>query len=72
MINCICIHFLPGIDIFNPKFNIVSPGADEEIYFPFTCTERRLTGLHKQLENLLYSETCEGTVGKSQINNVLS
>ena len=27
-----------GIDVFDPKFNIVSPGADEEIYFPHTVS----------------------------------
>lgn len=26
---------LQGIDIFSPKFNIVSPGADLDIYFPY-------------------------------------
>jgi sucrose synthase len=36
-----------GIDVYDPKFNIVSPGADEEVYFPnrdgpaaHTCTRR--------------------------------
>ncbi|KAL3696760.1 hypothetical protein R1sor_010836 [Riccia sorocarpa] len=45
-----------GIDVFDPKFNIVSPGADMDIYFPFTDTERRLTALHPSIEELLYSE----------------
>ncbi len=27
--------WLQGIDIYNPKFNIVSPGADLDIYFPY-------------------------------------
>jgi sucrose synthase len=53
-----------GIDIFSPKFNIVSPGADAEIYFPFDQKERRLTGLHKDLEELLYGEGFEGAVGQ--------
>ncbi|KAF6170882.1 hypothetical protein GIB67_014699 [Kingdonia uniflora] len=25
-----------GIDVFDPKFNIVSPGADDTVYFPYT------------------------------------
>src|SRR5690606_32877081 len=25
-----------GIDVFDPKFNIVSPGADPEVYFPYS------------------------------------
>ncbi|OIV98343.1 hypothetical protein TanjilG_16670 [Lupinus angustifolius] len=44
-----------GIDSFDPKFNIVSPGADLSIYFPYTETERRLTKFHLDIEELLYS-----------------
>ncbi len=43
-----------GVDPFDPKFNIVSPGADAEIYFPYNQRERRLTGLHGELEALVY------------------
>lgn len=43
-----------GIDVFDPKFNIVSPGADMCIYFPYSDKERRLTALHGQIEELLF------------------
>ncbi|KAK9288969.1 hypothetical protein L1049_017440 [Liquidambar formosana] len=43
-----------GVDVFDPKFNIVSPGADMCIYFPFSEKERRLTALHGSIEELLY------------------
>lgn len=43
-----------GIDVFDPKFNIVSPGADMTIYFPYTDKEKRLTALHGSIEKLLY------------------
>ncbi|KAK4479001.1 hypothetical protein RD792_014510 [Penstemon davidsonii] len=45
-----------GIDVFDPKFNIVSPGADMNIYFPYTETEKRLTKYHPEIEELLYSD----------------
>nr|AIJ28962.1 sucrose synthase [Manihot esculenta] len=44
-----------GIDVFDPKFNIVSPGADESIYFAYTEEKRRLTSFHPEIEELLYS-----------------
>ncbi len=44
-----------GIDVFDPKFNIVSPGADPEVCFPYTDEARRLTGLHEEIESLLFS-----------------
>ncbi|MDA3785634.1 MAG: sucrose synthase, partial [Deltaproteobacteria bacterium] len=43
-----------GINVFDPKFNIVSPGADADVYFPYTETERRLTGLHPELDELVF------------------
>ncbi|KAI3456739.1 hypothetical protein Pfo_013402 [Paulownia fortunei] len=44
-----------GIDVFDPKFNIVSPGAHMSIYFPYTEKTRRLTKFHPEIEELLYS-----------------
>ncbi|KAG8658855.1 hypothetical protein MANES_03G198900v8 [Manihot esculenta] len=43
-----------GINVFDTKFNIVSPGADMSIYFPYSERERRLTALHGSIEKLLY------------------
>ena len=43
-----------GIDIFDPKFNIVSPGADPVSYFPYTETKRRLYALHDEIEEMVY------------------
>ncbi|GMI81344.1 ARABIDOPSIS THALIANA SUCROSE SYNTHASE 4, sucrose synthase 4 [Hibiscus trionum] len=45
-----------GINVFDPKFNIVSPGADMEIYFPYTEEKRRLKHFHPEIEELLYSK----------------
>ena len=32
---------LQGIDVKDCKFNIVSPGADPDIYFPYTEEDKR-------------------------------
>ncbi len=45
---------LKGIDVFDPKFNVVSPGADENVYFPFYEKDRRLNELHEELEEFIY------------------
>jgi sucrose synthase len=52
-----------GIDVFDPKFNIVSPGADENVYFPHTQTEKRLPGLESDIEELLYGDFPEAVSG---------
>jgi sucrose synthase len=45
-----------GIDVFDPKFNIVSPGADAEVYFPYTEKARRLIDLHPDIEKLIFDK----------------
>uniref|UniRef100_A0A0D9VN35 Sucrose synthase n=1 Tax=Leersia perrieri TaxID=77586 RepID=A0A0D9VN35_9ORYZ len=49
-------RYATGINIFDPKFNIAAPGADQSVYFPFTRKQKRLTDLHPQIEELLYSK----------------
>lgn len=53
-----------GINVFDPKFNIVSPGADAEIYFAYSDQGRRLTGLHGEIEELIYGGPMEHAVGE--------
>ena len=43
-----------GIDVFDPKFNIVSPGADEHTFFSYTEKGRRDTAQKTQLDGLIY------------------
>ena len=52
-----------GVNVFDPKFNIVSPGADPDVYFPYTEKKRRLFDLHRDIENLLYDESLDYTMG---------
>ncbi len=52
-----------GVDVYDPKFNIVSPGADADIYFPYTESGRRLTGLHNDIKDLIHGGPRENTRG---------
>ncbi len=45
-----------GVDVFDPKFNIVSPGADETVYFPYTKKEFRLTDLETEITRLVLGD----------------
>ncbi|KAL0385212.1 UNVERIFIED_CONTAM: Sucrose synthase 6 [Sesamum radiatum] len=45
-----------GINVFDPKFNIASPGADQSVYFPFSEKQKRFTKFQPALEELLYSK----------------
>lgn len=46
-----------GINVFDPKFNIASPGADQSVYFPYTETQRRFTSFGPAIEELLFNKT---------------
>jgi sucrose synthase len=55
-----------GIDVFDPKFNIVSPGADPEVYFPATETARRFRHLQEEIAALIF-----GRSGTEDLRGVL-
>jgi sucrose synthase len=45
-----------GIDVYDPKFNIVSPGADPAIYFPAKDVEHRFMHLHEEIDDLIFGD----------------
>ncbi|XP_062150878.1 sucrose synthase 5-like isoform X2 [Alnus glutinosa] len=45
-----------GINVFDPKFNIAAPGADQSVYFPYSEKEKRFTSFQLAIEELLYSK----------------
>ncbi|XP_042039342.1 sucrose synthase 7-like [Salvia splendens] len=45
-----------GINVFDPKFNISSPGADQTVYFPHTEKQKRFTMFRAAIDELLFSK----------------
>ncbi|XP_021856028.1 sucrose synthase 5 isoform X2 [Spinacia oleracea] len=45
-----------GINVFDPKFNIAAPGADQTVYFPSTEAQRRFTHFHPAIQELLFND----------------
>jgi sucrose synthase len=48
-------HVVNGIELFSPKFNVVPPGVNEGVYFPYTRTEDRIPDAAERLEELLFT-----------------
>lgn len=46
-------HVVDGIELFSPKFNVVPPGIDENIFFPYSQAENRVESDTARLRNLL-------------------
>jgi len=54
-----------GINLFHPKFNIVSPGVNKKIFFPYTEKESRFGEIQKELNALLFENINDPeTIGK--------
>lgn len=49
-------RIIQGVSAFDPKFNIVSPGADEEVYFSYTEKDSRFADFAEEIENILFGE----------------
>jgi sucrose synthase len=49
-------HVVNGIELFSPKFNVVPPGVNENVYFPYTRTEDRVPSAMERLEELLFTQ----------------
>ncbi|SDX66317.1 sucrose synthase [Nitrosomonas halophila] len=45
-----------GIDLFDPKFNIVSPGANADVYFAYTDQDRRLRSLIPEIDSMIFGD----------------
>jgi len=46
-----------GINLFHPKFNIVPPGVNTAIYFPFTNVKERIKETRDELENMIFGNS---------------
>ena len=55
-------HVVNGIELFSPKFNVVPPGVNENIYFPYTQQGDRIPNRIEQVEELLFYKEDESQV----------
>ncbi|MFP4167279.1 MAG: sucrose synthase [Desulfonatronovibrionaceae bacterium] len=53
-----------GVNVFDYKFNIVSPGADSNVYFPYFEQSKRLLELIPEIEDLVFGEESKEARGK--------
>jgi sucrose synthase len=53
-----------GINLFAPKFNVIPPGVDEGLYFPYYKKEKRIRHKWQKWENRLFHDESEDIFGK--------
>jgi sucrose synthase len=52
-----------GVNLFAPKFNVIPPGVDEELYFPYYQKEKRIQAKWKQWESRLFEDNSDDIYG---------
>ena len=57
-------QIVSGINLFAPKFNVIPPGVDEELYFPYYQKNKRIEHKWQQWEKRLFHEESEDIFGK--------
>jgi len=53
-----------GINIFHPKFNILPPGVDTKIFFPFSEGKRREKGITEEIQQKIFDGSSSEGIGK--------
>lgn len=48
-------HVVDGIDLFSPKFNVIPPGVNENIFFPYSQVEDRVQSDRDRVRDLLFT-----------------
>lgn len=57
------VQVINGVNLFHPKFNIIPPGVDEVIYFPYYEKEKRLKNQTKHLNNIIFKKKDNNITG---------
>lgn len=56
-------HVVDGIDLFSPKFNVVPPGVNENIFFPYSQIEDRVKSDKERVHDLLFTLSAPHILG---------
>jgi len=54
---------LKGVDVYDPRFNVVSPGADPRVFFPYDRRGDRVESVHDEIDRLLFGGNGEESRG---------
>lgn len=58
-----CYQVVNGLNLFAPKFNVIPPGVDEELYFPYYEKDKRIQTKWQQWEERLFQTESEDIHG---------
>lgn len=50
-------HVVDGVDLFSPRFNVIPPGVNEHLFFPYSDDADRPAHDRQRIEQLLFTRT---------------
>lgn len=53
-----------GINLFHPRFNVIPPGVNNDIFFPYSASERRQPERTATLNSVLFEKEDEDCLGR--------
>lgn len=56
-------HVVSGIDLFSPKFNVIPPGVNENIFFPYNESSKRIPDETQRVKDILFHREEPDIVG---------
>lgn len=56
-------HVVSGIELFSPKFNVIPPGVNENLFFPYTEAAKRVPDETQRVKDLLLTREDPNIVG---------
>lgn len=57
------MHVTSGINLFHPRFNVIPPGVNNEVFFPYSQKNRRPKKRTKELGELLFTVEDQDCLG---------
>jgi sucrose synthase len=57
-------HVVDGIELFSAKFNVVPPGVNENIFFPYTQVKDRIESDRQRMDNILFTDENPQILGR--------
>lgn len=58
------LNVASGIDLFHPRFNVIPPGVNQDVYFPWNRKRSRPAKLRRQVGELLFTQEDDDCLGR--------
>ncbi|MDF1613578.1 sucrose synthase [Desulfurivibrio dismutans] len=58
------LNVISGINLFHPRFNVIPPGVNQEVYFPYNRKRGRKVKMRREVNRLLFEQEDANCLGR--------